>query len=104
MSKNKGSISIELCGTSTPEYESILQDALQVLQQQDISVSVDKKPEEEGRYIVIDVKDVGTIDREDMTEFLNALFTKSRSTKIYSIIKIFLNNQLPFVNFFIIVE
>jgi len=76
MSKNKGSISIELCGTGTPEYESILQDALQVLQQHDISVSVDKKPEEEGRYIVIDVKDVGTIDREDMTEFLNALFSK----------------------------
>ncbi|MHC4165607.1 MAG: hypothetical protein ACYSWQ_01475 [Planctomycetota bacterium] len=76
MSKNRGSISIELCSTGTPEYESILQDALQVLQQRDISVSVDKKPQEQDRYIIINVKDIGTIDREDMTEFLNVLFSK----------------------------
>jgi hypothetical protein len=56
MDKNKGDITIELCGASIPEYESILQDALRVLYQRDISVSVDKKPEEKGRYIVIDVK------------------------------------------------
>ena len=48
MDKNKGDITIELCGASIPEYESILQDALRVLYQRDISVSVDKKPEEEG--------------------------------------------------------
>jgi hypothetical protein len=76
MSKNKGSISIELCGSGTQEYESGFQDALEVLEQRDISVSVDKKPQEQGRYIKIYVKDIGTIDREDMTEFLNALFTK----------------------------
>lgn len=76
MNKNKGSISIEICDAGTPEYESILQDALEVLQRRDISVSVHKKTQEEGRYIVIDVKDIGTIDREDMTEFLNALFSR----------------------------
>ena len=84
MSKNKGSILIELCGTGTQEYESILQNALQLLQQRDISVSLDKKPEEEGHYIVIYVKDVGTIDREDMTEFLNALFTKKLKKLTYA--------------------
>jgi hypothetical protein len=73
---HKGDISIELCGTATQEYESILQDALEVLQQRDISVSVDKKSKDEGRHIVINVKNIGTIDREDMTEFLHALFTK----------------------------
>ena len=76
MDKNKGNIVIELRGTGTPEYESILQNALQVLQQRNISVSVAKKPEEGGRYIVINVKDVGTINREDVTEFLKALFSK----------------------------
>ena len=76
MNKNKGNISIEFCVTGTPEYESIPQDALKVLQQRNISVSVDNKPEKEGSYIVIDVKNIGTIDREDMTEFLNALFSK----------------------------
>ncbi len=84
MDKNKGSISIELCGTGTQEYESILQDALQVLQKRDISVSVDKKSQEEGHYIVIDVKDIGTIDREDMTEFLNALFSKKLKKLTYA--------------------
>ncbi|MCP4612771.1 MAG: hypothetical protein GY845_29090 [Planctomycetes bacterium] len=76
MDKNKGDISIELCGPGIPEYESILQVALKVLYQRDISVSLNKKPKEEGHYIVIYVKDIGTINREDMTEFLNALFTK----------------------------
>lgn len=84
MDKNKGNIVIELRDTGTPEYESILQNALQLLQQRDISVSLDKKPEEEGRYIVIYVKDVGTIDREDMTEFLNALFTKKLKKLTYA--------------------
>ena len=76
MSKNKGSLSIEICDSNTQEYESGLQNALEVLKQRDISVSVDKKTKEQGHYITIYIKDIGTIDREDMKEFLNALFTK----------------------------
>lgn len=74
MNKNKGNILIELCSAGIPEYEPNLQNALQVLQQHDISVSCENKPEKEGSYILIEVKNIGTIDREDMTEFLNALF------------------------------
>jgi hypothetical protein len=84
MDKNKGNIVIELRGTGTQEYESILQNALEVLQQRDISVSVQKKAEEEGRHIVIEVKDIGMIDREDMTEFLNALFSKKLKKLTYA--------------------
>jgi hypothetical protein len=84
MDKNKGNIVIELRGTGTQEYESILQNALEVLQQRDISVSVQKKSEVEGRHIVIEVKDIGMIDREDMTEFLNALFSKKLKKLTYA--------------------
>jgi hypothetical protein len=76
MNKNKGSIIIEFLGSNVPRYESMLQYALQVLHQRNISVSVEKKPDDEGRCIIIDVKDIGTIDHEDMTAFLNALFSR----------------------------
>ena len=79
MNKNKGDISIEFCVKGTPEYESIPQNALQVLQKHDISVSCENKPEKEGSYILIEVKNIGTIDREDMTEFLNALFARKHA-------------------------
>jgi len=76
MNESKGSILAEFCDGGTPECEPILQDALQVLQRRDISVSVHKKAEKEGHYIVISVKDIGTIDRKDMTEFLSTLFSR----------------------------
>jgi hypothetical protein len=79
INKNKGDISIEFCVTGTPEYESIPQEALQVLQQRNISVSVDNKSEKEGRYIVVEVKNIGTIDRTDMKEFLDALFARKHA-------------------------
>ena len=79
MNKNKGDISIEFCVTGTPEYESIPQEVLQVLQQRNIAVSCDNKPEKEGRYIVIEVKNIGTIDRTDMEEFLDALFARKHA-------------------------
>lgn len=78
MNKNKGNISIEFCVTGTPEYESIPQNALEVLQQHNISVSVNKL-EKEGRYIVIEVKNIGTIDRTDMEEFIDALFARKHA-------------------------